>query len=194
VRTQDRSLVDDERAMADLAEVLDWTRVWGPPEVGRSAVAALAQRVAGATDWRPWPIDPGTEVHERQASWGLVTSRDTVMQVYPDAVLPESPRSGWSAYQIAPSDIPEAEAGLDHHWPRHVELARRYWGNPAYVGMCGQQGFPGEDGQVAAGRRHLAVWLRPGAEFHLYAEQPEADSPTGAVGINYSVYAPEVTR
>lgn len=191
MRTQDRSLDDDDRAMADLAEVPDWTKVWGPAAVGRDAVVELAERVAAATGWRPWTI---TDVHDSQASWGLVTRRDTVMQVFPDAVLPDSPRSGWSAYQIAPDDIPAAEAGLDHYWRRHLDLAARHWGRPAYVGSLGQPGFPGETGQVAVGRRHLAVWVRPGAEFHLYAEQPEADSPTRAVGINYSVYAAGVTR
>lgn len=194
MKTQDRSLDDDERAMADLADVLDWTRVWGPVELGRVGVAALAQRVSAATGWLPWPIEESTVIDPDQSSWGLMTRRETLMQVYPGVVLPESPRSGWSAYQIAPAEIPLAEQGLDEYWPRHVELARRHWGEPAYVGMLGQPEFPGGPGQVADGRRHLAVWLRRGAEFHLYAEQPEADSPTRAVGINYSVYAAEVTR
>jgi hypothetical protein len=41
-------------------------------------------------------------------------------------------------------------------------------------------------------RRHLAVWLRPGSEIHLYAGLPSADSVSASVGFGYSVYASEV--
>jgi hypothetical protein len=193
VKTQDGSLEDDDRAMADLAEVRDWTRVWGPVALGRTAVMDLAKRAEAATGWEPWPITPDTPIHETQPSWGHVTGRGTVMTVYPDAVLPVSPRSGWSAYQIADHEIALAEEGLDFHWPRHVELARRHWGDPVYVGKRGQSHFPDAPGQPAVGYRHIAVWLRPGAEFHLYAEQPAPDSPFRAVAVNYIVYAAEVT-
>jgi hypothetical protein len=55
---------------------------------------------------------------------------------------------------------------------------------------------PGNDpripGEWRGRRRHLAVWLRPGAEIHLYATQPEPDAATVAAGFGYSVYASEV--
>nr|WP_167217721.1 hypothetical protein [Kribbella shirazensis] len=170
--------------MADLAEVVDWRPVWGPPETGMDAIRALVNRVTAATGWRPWA--PGNIDPDRY-TWGLVTQRETVMLVLPDAVLPESPRSGWSAYEIGPSELPQAEEGLDTYWPGQLELARRHWGPPVYVG-------PGDDPRVPlewrGRRRHLAVWLRPGAEFHLYASQP-APGETAA-GFGYSVYANEV--
>ena len=37
MKTQERSSEDDERAMADLAEVADWRSVWGPPDTGMDA-------------------------------------------------------------------------------------------------------------------------------------------------------------
>jgi hypothetical protein len=110
-----------------------------------------------------------------------------VMLVLPDAVLPESPRSGWSAYEIDPTEVTDAEKGLDEYWPQQLELARRYWGDPVFVG-------PGFDPRIPlewrGRRRHLAVWLRPGAEFHLYATQPGPDETQA--GFGYSVYASEV--
>lgn len=186
MKTQERSSEDDERAMADLAEVADWRRLWGPPATGMDAIRDLVNRVTAATGWRPWA--PGNIDPDRY-TWGLVTQRETVMLVLPDAVLPESPRSGWSAYEIGAADLADAAAGLDAHWSVQLELARRHWGDPIFVGGVGDPRIP-EAWRYR--RRHLAVWLRPGAEFHLYAVQPEADSPTGAVGINYSVYASEV--
>jgi hypothetical protein len=104
VRTQLPSS-DDERAMADLAEVPDWKLVWGPTAVGVNAVHALADRVSAAPGWRPWV---SSEIDPQQ-------------------------------YR----------------------------------------------------RRHLAVWLRPGAQIHLYAGLPSADSATASVGFGYSVYASE---
>ncbi|NOL42894.1 hypothetical protein HPO96_21850 [Kribbella sandramycini] len=170
--------------MADLAEVSDWKPVWGPPGAGLEAIRARVLRVTAATGWQPWA--PGNIDPER-FTWGLVTQRETVMLLLPDAVLPESPRSGWSAYEITPSEVADAEAGLDEHWPSEVERARRHWGPPVFVG-------PGDDPRVPPEwrglRRHLAVWLRPGAEFHLYATQPGADNPQA--GFAYSVYASEV--
>lgn len=189
MRSQELSLDDDDRAMADLADVPDWRRLWGPPATGPDAVRALADRAAAATGWRPWPVTAETSIDRDQESWGLVTARDTVMMVLPDAVLPDSPRGGWSAYEIGPEDLVPAAAGLDEHWPAHLGLARRHWGAPAFVGRAGDPRIP----EVwRHRRRHLAVWLRPGAEIHLYAAQPTADSPTRAAGFGYSVYAIEV--
>lgn len=189
MRTQELPLDDDDRAMADVAEVPDWNRVWGPPATGPAAVRALADRVRAATGWRPWPLTDQTELDPDQSVWGLVTRRDTVMIVLPDAVLPDSPRAGWSAYDIGPDDLTAAGAGLDTHWAGHLALARRHWGDPVFVGRAGDPRIP----EVWRDRRrHLAVWLRSGAEIHLYAGQPDADSPTRSVGISYSVYASEV--
>ena len=184
MKTQQRSSSDDERAMADLAEVSDWRSIWGPPGTGVDAIRALVSRVTAATGWRPWA--PGNIDPDRY-TWGLVTPRETVMLVLPDAVLPESPRSGWSAYEIGPAELPDAEEGLDAHWPAQLQLARQHWGAPVFVG-------PGSDARIPPEwrdrRRHLAVWLKPGAEFHLYATQPGPQDT--AAGFAYSVYASEV--
>jgi hypothetical protein len=111
------------------------------------------------------------------------------MVVLPDAVLPDSPRGGWSAYEIGSGDVADAAAGLDEYWPGQLELARTYWGVPAFVGSGGDLRIPDE---WRDRRRHLAVWLRPGAEIHLYAGLPSADSVSASVGFGYSVYASEV--
>ena len=184
MKTQLRSSDDDERAMADLAEVSDWRSVWGPPGAGLDAIRALVSRVTAVTGWRPWA--PGN-IDPNRYTWGLVTPRETVMLVLPDAVLPESPRSGWSAYEIGAAEVADAEEGLDDHWPAQLALGRKHWGAPVFVG-------PGFDPRVPpewrGRRRHLAVWLRPGAEFHLYATQPGPDDTQA--GFGYSVYASEV--
>lgn len=186
MKTLQRSSESDERAMADLAEVPDWNPVWGPPASGLDAVRSLAERVSAVTGWRPWA--PG-EIDPNQYTWGLVTPRSTVMVVLPDAVLPDSPRGGWSAYDIGPDDVADAEAGLDAHWPGQLALARHYWGAPGFVGSGSDPRIPA---QWRDRRRHLAVWLRPGAEIHLYSGLPSRDSATAAVGFGYSVYASEV--
>ena len=54
MRTQLRSPDEDVRAMADLAEVGDWSRLWGPPESGPAGIRALVARVVAATGWLPW--------------------------------------------------------------------------------------------------------------------------------------------
>lgn len=184
MKTQERSSDDDERAMADLAEVADWRSVWGPPATGMDAIRALVNRVTAATGWRPWA--PG-DIDPDRYTWGLVTPRETVMLVLPDAVLPDSPRSGWAAYEIAPTELGQAEEGLDVHWPAQLELARRHWGAPVFVGSGNDRRVPPE---WRGRRRHLAVWLRPGAELHLYATQPGPEDT--AAGFGYSVYASEV--
>lgn len=191
MRVQDGPLDGEDRAMADLAEVPDWGAVWGPAMTGPDAIKALADRASAATGWRPWPFTAEftAEIDPDQSVWGLVTRRDTVMLVLPDTVLPDSPRGGWSAYEIGPGDVERAGAGLDAHWPERLVLARKHWGDPAFVGRAGDPRIPGE---WRDRRRHLAVWLRPGAEFHLYADEPAAGSPTGAAGISCSVYASEV--
>jgi hypothetical protein len=96
--------------------------------------------------------------------------------------------SGWAAYEIGPDDIEAAEAGLDAAWPAALDLARRHWGEPDYTGTDSNPGFVDEWAPAAgAGRRHLAVWTRPGAELHLYSVKPTKDPLTNAVGISYAV-------
>jgi hypothetical protein len=191
MKTQDRPLDEDDLAMADLAEVSDWTRVAGPDseETGPEVVRALVHRVMGATGWQPWPLEAGETIDDVSASWGFTTRRGTTMVVFDGLAFADCRNSGWSAYQIGPDDIAAAEAGLDEHWPDHLELARRHWGEPDYVGNDSSPTFLDEWAPGAgADRRHLAVWVRPGAQFHLFSNKPTKEPLTSAVGINYAVY------
>ncbi len=191
MKTQDRPLDEDDLAMADLAEVADWTRVAGPDtdETGPAVVRALVQRVTAATGWQPWPLEPGTEIDDVLESWGFVTRRGTNMIVFNGMAFADCRNSGWSAYDLEPADIPAAAAGLDAHWPEHFELALKHWGEPAYVGDDSRPGFDDEWAPGAgADRRHLAVWTRPGAQFHLYSNKPTAEPLSPAVGVGYTVY------
>ncbi|TDU91404.1 hypothetical protein EV138_5010 [Kribbella voronezhensis] len=192
MKTQDRSLDDDALAMADLAEVPDWTAVAGPDSdrTGEEVVRALVQRVTAATGWQPWPLEPGEKIGDESASWGFTTRRGITMIVFDGLAFADVRTSGWSAYEIGPDDIAEAEAGLDAAWPAHFDLAVKTWGEPAYVGTSvGNPGFLDEWGPGAgADRRHLAVWLRPGAQLQLFSDAPSRDPLTPSVGVNYAVY------
>lgn len=186
-----RPLVDDERAIADIAEVADWRRIGGPQtgETGPMMVRALIQRVKNATGWKPWESRRRSTIDEALDGWGFLTRRRTEMAVYDDLILPHSPFSGWIAYGIGPDDISAAELGLDEHWPAKFDLARRAWGRPDYVGSDSDTGFVDQWAPGAGtGRRHLAVWARPGAEFHLYSTKPTKDPLSVSVGVNYAVY------
>lgn len=177
--------------MADLADVPDWSRVAGPDtdETGPAVVRALVQRVTAATGWRPWAIQPGTVIDDVLESWGFVTNRGTAMIVFNGLAFADCRNSGWSAYDIGPDDLATAEAGLDAHWPAHLELARRHWGEPDYLGDDSSPTFLDEWAPGAgADRRHLAVWMRPGAQFHLYSNRPTRDPLSPTVGVNYTVY------
>ncbi|HZO68188.1 MAG: hypothetical protein ACRDP9_19320 [Kribbellaceae bacterium] len=194
MQTLDRPLDDDDKAMADLAEVADWTKVAGPDtdDTGRDVVLALINRVSAATGWEPWPVDQNTVIDNELDAWGFRTSRGTEIAVYNDQLVPDSPRSGWAAYDLGPDDIAAAEAGLDAHWQAKFDLARQHWGEPAYVGTDSNPGFVDEWAPAAGfDKRHLAVWVRPGAQFHLYSNQPTKDPLSESVGINYSVYLNE---
>ncbi|MEV6282916.1 hypothetical protein [Kribbella sp. NPDC051770] len=186
MRTQLRSPDEDARAMSDLAEVGDWSRLWGPPQTGPAGIRALVARVVAATGWQPWA--PG-DIDPAEYAWGLVTARETVMLALPDAVLPESPRGTWSAYNITADEVGDAEDLIDDHWPDQLALARQHWGDPVFVGPGNDPRIPGEWRER---RRHLAVWLRPGAEFHLYATRLLPGEANPAAGFAYSVYASEV--
>jgi hypothetical protein len=181
----------DDRAMADLAEVPDWSKVAGPDddETGYAVVEALVHRVSAATGWTPWPVEPGMVINDAMESWGFTTGRGTDMIAFNGLVFPDCPDSGWSAYEIGPDDIAAAEAGLDEQWPAYLELAGRHWGVPDYVGDDRNPAFDDEWAPRAGlDRRHLAVWLREGAEFHLFSRRPTRTPLSTAVGISYSVY------
>ncbi|TDO45085.1 hypothetical protein EV643_114230 [Kribbella sp. VKM Ac-2527] len=191
MKTQDRPLDQDDLAMADLGEIGDWTPIAGPDddESGPAVVRALVGRVMNSTDWQPWPLQQGEVIGPEMVSWGFTTRRGTTMVVFPGLAFPDVTESGWSAYELGPDDIAAAEAGLDAHWPDHLALAITHWGQPDYVGDDSSPTFADDWAQGAgAGRRHLAVWLRPGAQYHLYSTKPSKDPLSTAVGVNYAVY------
>ena len=191
MKTQDRPLDEDDRALADFADIADWTKIAGPnnDETGPEVVRAIVQRVTQATEWQPWPLETGEKIDPVLASWGFTTKRGSTMIVFPGLAFADARNSGWSAYDIGPDDIPEAEAGLDAHWPEHLELARKHFGEPDYVGDDSSPTFLDEWAPGAgADRRHLAVWVRPGAQFHLFSSKPTRDPLTRAVGVTYAVY------
>jgi hypothetical protein len=191
MKTQDRPLDEDDLAIADLAEVADWTAVAGPDSdrTGPEVVRALVNRVMNATGWQPWPLEPGETIDKESAAWGFTTRRGTTMIVFDGLAFSDCRNSGWSAYQIGPNDIEQAEKGLDEHWPDHLDLARKHWGEPDYVGDESSPTFLDEWAPGAgADRRHLAVWLRPGAQIHLFSSKPTRDPLTPSVGVSYAVY------
>jgi len=191
MKIKDRPLEDDAAAMADLAEVADWAKVAGPDtgETGYEVVKALVHRVTAATGWKPWPDDNPDVNFDKLESWGFETSRGITMIVFNGLVLADVRDSGWSAYDLEPADIPQAEAGLDEHWPDVFELGVKTWGPPIYASDYRNPNLVDEF-RPGAGfdRRHLAVWLRPGAQFFLYSDMPTADPLSPSVGINYTVY------
>ncbi|MEV5966117.1 hypothetical protein AB0L70_30390 [Kribbella sp. NPDC051952] len=194
MKTLDRPLNDDDRAMADLADVRDWRRLGGPHtgETGPVPVRKLIKRVKSGTNWKPWPVNRKTVIDDQLDGWGFLTRRKTELAVYDDQILPHSPFSGWVAFAIEPWDVDAAAAGLDEHWPAKFDLARRHWGNPAYVGTESTSGFVNEWAPGAGtDRRHLAVWNPPGAEIHLYSNKPTVRPLSVSVGINYVVYLNE---
>ena len=129
MKTLDRPLDDDDRAMADLADVRDWRRIGGPHtgETGPIPVRKLIRRVKSGTSWKPWPVNRKTVIDDQLDGWGFLTRRKTELAVYDDQILPHSPFSGWVAFAIEPWDVDAAAAGLDEHWPAKFDLARRHW-------------------------------------------------------------------
>jgi hypothetical protein len=191
MKIKDRPLDLDAAAMADLAEVADWTKVAGPDtgETGYQVVKDLVHRVTAATGWKPWPDEGPSTDFEKLQSWGFETSRGITMIVFSGLVLADVRDSGWSAYDLAPADIPQAAAGLDEHWPATFALGVAKWGPPIYASDHRNPDFLDEYWPGAGlDKRHLAVWLRPGAQFHLYSDMPTADPLSPSVGINYTVY------
>jgi hypothetical protein len=191
MKIKDLPLDEDARAMADLADVTDWTKVAGPETSapGYETVKAIVHRVSAATGWKPWPDDNPNTNFDAMESWGFETSRGTMMIAFDGLVLADVQESGWSAYDLTPEDIPQAAAGLDENWPKHWQLAVSTWGPPIYASDYRNPNFLDEFAPGAGfDRRHLAVWLRPGAQFHLYSDMPTADPLSPSVGINYTVY------
>jgi len=194
MKTLDRPLDDDDRAMADLAAVSDWTKVAGPDtdETGRAMVLALIDRVTAATGWEPWPVERTAAIDDVLDGWGFRSPGGIEIAVYNDQVLPVAPQGGWAAYDLSAEDIRAAEEALDRNWPAKLQIARKHWGEPAYVGTDSEPGF--EDAwSTGAGldKRHLAVWVRPGAQLHLYSNRPTKDPLSESVGINYTIYLDE---
>lgn len=190
METKDRPLDLDAAAMADLAEVEDWAKVAGPDtdETGYDVVKSLVNRVAAATGWKPWQDEPGTN-YDKMQSWGFETPRGTNMIVFPGLVFADVQDSGWSAYDLTPADIPAAEAGLDAHWPAAFSLGVKAWGPPIWASDYRNPNFVDEFWPGAGlDRRHLAIWLAPGAKFFLYSDRPTVDPLSASVGINYTVY------
>ena len=191
MKTLDRPLDEDDRAFADFADIRDWTAIAGPnnDESGPEVVRAVVQRVTSATDWKPWPLGAGETIDRAQASWGFTTKRNSTIIVFPGLAFADAQNSGWCAYEIGPDDIAEAEAGLDAHWPDHLALATKYFGEPVYVGDDSRPGFLDEWGPGAgADKRHLATWILPGAHFRLFSTKPTRSPLTTAVGVSYAVY------
>ena len=191
MKTADRPLDEDERAFADFAEITDWRPIAGPNnnKSGPDVVRAVVQRVTSATDWQPWPLGPGEQIDKSSASWGFTTKRGSTIIVFPGLAFADAMNSGWCAYDIGPDDIAEAEAGLDAHWPEHVELARKYFGEPVYVSDDSNPNFLDEWGPGAGSdKRHLAAWALNGAHLRLFSTKPTRDPLTAAVGVNYAIY------
>lgn len=191
MKTQDRPLDEDAAAMADFAEIADWRPLAGPDndDTGPEVVKAIVQRVTSVTDWQPWPLSPGEQIDDVLASWGFTTKRGSTIVVFPGLAFADARNSGWSAYEISPDDIPAAETGLDQAWPQMLDLARKHLGEPDYVGNDSSPHFVDEWRPGAgADKRHLAAWVRPGAQFHLFSSKPTRDPLTEAVGVTYAVY------
>lgn len=168
---KDQPLDDLEAAVADIADVPDWRAVWGPDNGGGpSALEFLRRRVVAATGWASPEVD--TSPPMARTSWAFKTTRGLWAEVWPHSASFEV-RGGWAASDLTEQEAPHALAMLRRdQWPRYLALVTRYLGEPAYVGSCVDEDFPTdrwrrdydpqEDGL-------LAVWLRPGLEFHLTA-------------------------
>ncbi|MFF0343563.1 hypothetical protein [Kribbella sp. NPDC004875] len=191
MKTLDRPLDEDERAFADFAEISDWSPIAGPrgDKSGPDVVRAVVQRVTSTTDWQPWPLQPGEKIDKALASWGFTTKRGSTIIVFPGMAFADAQNAGWCAWDIEAGDMAEAEAGLDAHWPDHLELARKYFGDPDYIGDDSTPGFLDDFGPGAgADKRHLAAWMLPGAHLRLFSTKPTTNPLTTAVGVSYAVY------
>jgi hypothetical protein len=112
-------------------------------------------------------------VDVRQTGWSFTTERGSLVVVGGETASFDTSRGGWSAYRLTAHEYPEALQILQQQqWPRYLELVRRYLGEPGYVGVCVDPDFPTARWRDEYDPRkvgYLAVWERPGLEFHLYA-------------------------
>ncbi|MFI5732141.1 hypothetical protein ACIA49_18600 [Kribbella sp. NPDC051587] len=191
MKTADRPLDDDDLAMADLAEITDWTPVGGPDsdDAGPALVRTLVARVTNATGWQPVPLQPREEIDATMASWTFTTKRGSNLVAYDGLVFADTRHSGWVAYEIGPEDLAQAEDGLDAAWPNHLALARKHWGEPDQVAdHTDPELLRSLTPAATPARRHIAVWQRPGAQIMLFSDQPTKDPLTRTVSVGYAVY------
>jgi hypothetical protein len=199
VKIKDEALDDLEAALADIADVPDWGAVWGPHRGGGpGALAEIRDRVEAATGWGAEAVDGGADM--RQTGLSFTTRRGVVATVTAGSASFATSRGGWSAYQLTAADYPEALAVLQHRqWPRYLDLVRKYLGEPVYAGSCVDTDFPTDrwrdeyDPQQVG---YLAVWERPGLEFHLYASHAglSFDPSHPAMSIQHRVRRPAPDR
>jgi hypothetical protein len=192
VKIKDEPLDDFAAALADIAGVPDWRAVWGPRAGGGpTALAELRERVGAATGWSSSPVAGDADM--RQTGWSFTTSRGSQVVVGPDTASFATSRGGWSAYRLSADDYADAVRILqEQQWPRYLELVRGQLGEPVYVGSCVDPGFPTERWQSEYDARqvgYLAVWQRPGLEFHLYAAHAglEFDPAHPAISVRHLV-------
>ncbi|MFC0629071.1 hypothetical protein [Kribbella deserti] len=143
------------RALADLADVRDWNRLWGPD----GDVLVLRDRVAAATGWVPMP--PGPVIDDRQRSWGFDTPRGTVVDVHPQSVLVRL-KQAWVARDVSnEQEFVEAVGVALPRWDRLVA---------AGAAVLGEE--PSQAEPDLEDTRKLAVWHSPGAEIRLACKAP----------------------
>ncbi|GAA3586521.1 hypothetical protein GCM10022235_66580 [Kribbella ginsengisoli] len=171
VKIKDEPLGDLEAVLADIADVRDWRAMWGPGGGGAAALGELRDRVLLAAGWSSEPVTEAVDM--RQTGWSFTTQRGSLVVVGSESASFDTSRGGWAAYRLTAEDYAEAVRIMrQQQWPRYLELVRRYLGEPGYVGACVDPDFPTARWRDEYDPRrvgYLAVWERPGLEFHLYA-------------------------
>ncbi len=199
MKQKDEPLDDFESALADIAEVRNWSSVWGPSHGGGpDGLSEIAERVRAATGWSTAPPDGGADM--RQVARSFTTGRGVVVTVGPGSASFATGSGGWSAYRLSAEDYPQALAILrQRQWPRYLDLVSRYLGPPAYVASCVDADFPSDrwrDEYDPHDVGYLGVWERPGLEFHLYASHAglRFNPAHPAMSIQYLVRQPAPGR
>lgn len=144
-------VVDEDRdgwraALQDLAEVRDWTRVFGPELTGPDS-AGYPARVTSATGWSAEPPQP--PFHDEQQSCVFTTGRG--VRVWVDGQqLGLDQLGGWAACEVTnQAEQDEAVRRSEAPWRDLQQLAVRQWGEPT------------------ARQQDLWSWQRRGARFEL---------------------------